>query len=132
MVGTGVPLDHFWDTCRVVPTVVIIDDSDDFLSSASGLLNEEGFLVVGCIADPSKAVAEVRRLRPTVVLLDIQLPRSDGFDLAAELALIEPRPVVVLTSSRDATSYGELLRVAPVRGFIAKKELSGDALATMV
>ena len=52
--------------------------------------------------------------------------------LAAELALLEPRPVVVLTSSREANSYGELLRSAPVRGFIAKRELSGEALATMV
>lgn len=112
--------------------MVIIDDSDDFLVSAAGLLNEEGFLVVGCVADPAIAVDEVRRLRPSVVLLDIQLPATSGFALAAQLALMEPRPVVVLTSSRDASSYGEVLRTAPVRGFIAKRELSGDALATMV
>ena len=116
----------------MVPTVVIIDDSNDFLVSAAGLLNEEGFLVVGCFADPSMAVSEVRRLKPSVVLLDIQLPTANGFDVAAELALLEPRPVVVLTSSREANSYGEVLRSAPVRGFIAKRELSGEALATMV
>jgi DNA-binding NarL/FixJ family response regulator len=116
----------------VVPTVVIIDDSDDFLVSAAGLLNEEGFDVVGCVANPAAAIDEVRRLQPSLVLLDIQFPTGNGFDLAEELALMEPRPVVVLTSSRDANSYGEALRVAPVRGFIAKRELSGEALATMV
>ena len=116
----------------MVPTVVIIDDSDDFLVSAAGMLNEEGFLVVGCFADPSTVIDEVRRLRPSLVLLDVQLPTTSGFAVAAELAGLEPRPVVVLTSSREAKSYGEELRNAPVRGFIAKRELSGAALATMV
>jgi DNA-binding NarL/FixJ family response regulator len=88
--------------------------------------------VIGCVADPNLAIDEVRRLQPSVVLLDIQLPTRNGFELAAELARLEPRPVVVLTSSREASSYGDMLLVAPVRGFIAKRELSGDALATMV
>jgi DNA-binding NarL/FixJ family response regulator len=121
-----------WDTGQVLPTVVIIDDSHDFLVAAAGLLNEEGFDVVGCVEDPAAAVDEVWRLRPSLVLLDIQFPRGNGFDLAEELARMEPRPIVVLTSSRDANSYGEALRAAPVRGFIAKRELSGEALATMV
>ena len=116
----------------MVSTVVIIDDSHDFLSSASGLLTEEGFLVVGCVADATTAIEEVRRLQPSVVLLDIQLPVVNGFELAEVFARMEPRPIVVLTSSRDAVSYGEALRAAPVRGFIAKGELSGDALAAMV
>lgn len=112
--------------------MVIIDDSTDFLVSAAGMLNEEGFVVVGCVADAASAVDAVRRLRPSVVLLDIQLPVSNGFELAAEFARMDPRPVVVLTSSRDAGAYGEALRNAPVRGFIAKRELTGDALASMV
>ena len=45
---------------------------------------------------------------------------------------MEPPPAVVLTSSRDPRAYGEALRRAPVRGFIAKEELSGDALAALV
>ena len=115
-----------------MPTVVIVDDSLDFLSSASGLLTDEGFVVLGCVVDAATALDEVRRLRPSVVLVDIQLPDVDGFQLAEALALIEPRPAVVLTSSRDPRAYGEALRRAPVRGFIAKEELSGDALAALV
>jgi DNA-binding NarL/FixJ family response regulator len=116
----------------MVPTVVIVDDSQDFLSSASGLLTEEGFVVVGCVADATTAIDAVRRLRPSVVLVDIQLPDIDGFELAEAFARMDPRPAVVLTSSRDPRSYGDALRSAPVRGFIAKEELSGDALAAMV
>ena len=45
---------------------------------------------------------------------------------------LDPPPLVVLVSSRDADSYGAELRAAPVRGFISKWELSGHALASMV
>ncbi len=116
----------------LVPTIIIVDDNLDFLASAEALLNEEGFEVVGCVSDSSLVVAEVRRLRPTLVLLDIQLPQPDGFALAERLAHLDPAPVVVLISSRDAATYGAALRRAPVRGFIAKGELSGEALAALV
>ena len=56
MAGTDASRRRIWGTSAVVPTVVIIDDSNDFLVSAAGLLNEEGFLVIGCFADPSAAV----------------------------------------------------------------------------
>src|SRR5882672_8988616 len=84
--GTDADAVEICETRPVVPTVVIIDDNDDFLTSAAGMLNEEGFRVVGCVADPTVAVAEVRRLRPSLVLLDIQLPTTDGFELAEALS----------------------------------------------
>ena len=59
MAGTDAHPPGLCETRAVVPTVVIIDDSADFLSSATGMLNEEGFWVIGCLADPTVAVAEV-------------------------------------------------------------------------
>ncbi len=115
-----------------LPTLVIVDDSVEFLASAEAMLNEEGFKVVGCVSDASRAVAEVRILQPTVVLLDVQLPVLNGFELARQLAELDPRPIVILISSRDQAAYGSELTKAPVRGFISKWELSGDALAAMV
>ena len=55
-----------------------------------------------------------------------------GFEVARQLSELDPRPVVVLISSRDAPSFGSELVGAPVRGFIAKWELSGESLASMV
>ena len=111
---------------------MIVDDNLEFLASAEVMLGEEGFDVVGCISDASRAVDEVRRLQPAVVLLDVQLPLLNGFELARQLAQLDPRPIVILISSRDQAAYGSELRRAPVRGFISKWELSGDALAAMV
>lgn len=113
-------------------TLLIVDDNLEFLASAQAMLSEEGFDVVGCVSDASRVIEEVRLLRPAVVLLDVQLPRLNGFELARQLAELDPRPIVVLISSRDAPAYGSELTGAPVRGFIPKWELSGDTLAAMV
>jgi DNA-binding NarL/FixJ family response regulator len=96
------------------------------------MLGEEGFDVLGCVSDASRAVEDVRVLKPDVVLLDVQLPVLNGFELARQLAELDPRPIVILISSRDPAAYGSKLKVAPVRGFLSKWELSGDALAAMV
>ena len=114
------------------PTVLIVDDHADFRRSASDLLEAEGFAVVGAAADAREAVELTLDMRPEIVLLDVQLPDRDGFAVAAQLAEdIEP-PQVVLISSRDAAAYGRRIAEAPVRGFIAKRDLTGPALAALV
>jgi DNA-binding NarL/FixJ family response regulator len=112
--------------------VLIVDDHAAFRESASALLEAEGFDVVGEAADGESAVAEVARLRPDIVLLDIQLPGLDGFDVAERLAGAADAPAVILISSRDAAAYGSRVEEAPVRGFLAKRSLSGPALAGLV
>ena len=113
-------------------TVLIVDDHEAFRQSASVMLEAEGFHVIGQAADGSEALAQAERLRPEVVLLDIQLPGADGFTVAERLAALADAPRVVLISSREANAYGHRLGEAPARGFIAKRELSGEALAALV
>ena len=113
-------------------TVVIVDDHDGFRASARALLEQEGFDVVGEAADGVTALAAVDRLRPDVVLLDIQLPDLDGFVVAERLAAGPDPPRVVLISSREPRTYGRRLAGAPARGFLAKAELSGASLAALV
>lgn len=113
-------------------TVLIVDDHADFRASATALLEAEGFAVVATVADGETAVEAVARLRPDVVLLDVQLPGPDGFAVADRLAQLEEPPRVVLISSREAAAYGARLDAAPARGFLAKREISGAALAALV
>jgi DNA-binding NarL/FixJ family response regulator len=116
----------------VRPTVLIVDDHDGFRESARALLEAEGFAVVGDAADGAAALAAALRLRPDVVLLDVQLPDVDGFAVADRLAALSEPPRVVLISSRDAAAYGPRLDAAPACGFLAKRELSGASLAALV
>lgn len=121
-----------WDDRRVGQRVLIVDDHPEFRLAAAELLEEDGFVVVGSAEDGATAVELAMRVRPDVVLLDIQLPGIDGFAVADLLAALPEPPAVVLVSSRDAASYGARLTAAPSRGFIAKRELSGAALAALV
>jgi len=113
-------------------TVLIVDDHEPFRESAAALLEAEGFEVVGGVGEGAAALAAVERLRPDVVLLDVQLPDLDGFAVAERLAATPYTPQVVLISSRDASAYGPRVRAAAARGFLAKRELSGASLAALV
>src|SRR5207244_12728343 len=92
----GAPCDDPGVSC----TVLIVDDHEEFRLAARALLERCGFVVVGEAADGGSAIAEAERLRPRLVLLDVQLPDLDGFQVAARLAEAGHAPTVVLTSSR--------------------------------
>ena len=71
-------------------------------------------MVIGEAHDGASGLAAASALRPAVVLLDVQLPDVDGFDVAASLARQDGGPAVVLTSSRDRSEFGGMVaRVAP-------------------
>ena len=117
---------------RVTPTLLIVDDHEGFRSFARTLLGAEAFDVAGEAADGEAALAAVRELRPDVVLLDVQMPGIDGFEVAQRLAAEPQAPGVVLTSSRDASDYGSRLARVPVLGFVRKQDLSCAAVAALL
>ena len=117
---------------RGVRTVLIVDDHPAFRASARALLEAEGLAVVGEAADGAGAVAEASRLHPDVVLLDIQLPDIDGFEVARRVTAAVDAPAVVLTSSRDAADFGALIASSGARGFVPKGELSGARIAALL
>ena len=114
------------------PTVLVVDDHAPFRAAASALLQAEGFTVVGEAADGPAALAQVARLHPQVVLLDVQLPGQDGFVVAGLLAAMPGAPVVLLVSSRRAADYGDKVARSPARGFVEKRSLSGPALTRLL
>ena len=73
-------------------TVLIVDDHPSFRASARVVLEADGFDVVGEAADGASAHHECCRLRPEVVLLDVQLPDIDGFDVASSSPAYAERP----------------------------------------
>jgi DNA-binding NarL/FixJ family response regulator len=115
-----------------VKRVLIVDDHDAFRATARKWLTSGGFDVVGEAADGAQALEAALRLRPDVVLLDVQLPDSNGFEIAARLSSDDHRPEIVLTSSRDAAEFGGLVERSSALGFIPKAKLSGERLATLL
>lgn len=111
---------------------VIVDDHSGFRKQARQLLERIGYRVVGEAATASEALREVRRLRPDVVLLDIQLPDVDGITVASSLTSAPQAPAVVLVSARDPDDYGSRLEGCGAVGFIAKADLSADSLMALL
>ncbi len=114
------------------PSVLIVDDHAGFRASARALLELQGFEVVGEADDGEAALDAAARLLPDVVLLDVQLPGMDGFEVAERLAVTPGAPRVVLISSRRRAAYEPRLPAAPVAGFLGKHELTGAALAALL
>jgi DNA-binding NarL/FixJ family response regulator len=113
--------------------VLIVDDHPSFRALARALLLAEGYDVVGEAETGVAALRQAKELEPDVVLLDVQLPDFDGFEVATRLTSQNGvQPVVVLCSSRDGSDFGPLVTQSGARGFIPKGELSGATLRAVL
>ena len=118
----------------VPTTVLIVDDHPSFRATARAVLEAEGFDVVGAAEDGASALAAVDELRPDLVLLDVQLPDLDGFEVCSRVCASAngSGPAVVMTSSRELCEFGRLVRESGACGFVPKAELSGAALTSLL
>jgi DNA-binding NarL/FixJ family response regulator len=115
-----------------MPTVLIVDDHATFRSSARLLLESEGYDVIGEAVDGESALEEAAALGPDLVLLDVQLPDIDGFEVASRMTDGRDRPAVILISSRDGRDFGPLIKASGARGFVPKADLSGERLRELL
>ncbi|MFC4336099.1 response regulator [Salininema proteolyticum] len=105
--------------------LLLVDDHPVVQAGLAALLDgEEGFSVVGRAADADGALEAARRLRPDLVLMDIQLAgATDGIEATRLLRRLDPAPqVLVLTTfdsdddvrrAVDAGAVGYLLKACP-------------------
>ena len=110
---------------------LIVDDSTRFLTSASALLESQGIEIVGTATNGEQALELAASLRPDVVLVDVVLGDESGIELADLLIARVPSMVVVLVSSHDREDFGDLIERSAAAGFIPKRGLSADAIASL-
>lgn len=111
-------------------SVLVVDDNESYLDASCALLRRESLEVVGVALTSAEALWRVEALRPDVVLVDVNLAAESGFDLARQLVEIDPRgeSTVILMSTQAAADLADLIADSPVSGFLAKSELSADAI----
>jgi len=117
---------------RTWPTALVVDDHEGFRAFARLILESAGFTVTEA-ATGAEAASAAAAASPQLVLLDIQLPDTDGFEVARRLTAAsgqpgQPGPVIVLTSTREASDYGGRIAASPAAGFLPKDQLSARAL----
>ena len=114
--------------CRVL----LVDDNIDFRRAARQLLERHGFAVVAEAETGNSGVDRAQEHRPDLVLVDVQLPDIDGFEVAERLSRLEVPVDVILTSSLDGADFGALVAGSSALGFVPKAELSASAIEALL
>jgi DNA-binding NarL/FixJ family response regulator len=112
--------------------VFIVDDHQPFRVIARLALEQAGFDVVGEATDGHSALTEIVRVRPELVLLDVNLPDLDGFQVAGRLADVGCLPVIVFISVADGPAQRRRVAASPAVGFLPKGEFSAAALTELL
>jgi DNA-binding NarL/FixJ family response regulator len=112
---------------------LIVDDNASFQDAAGRLLERQGVTVVGRASNAAEALRGAAKLHPDVVLVDIVLGRESGFDVARELVGSGGQdPTVILISTHAEADFADLILQTPAAGFLAKSELSADAIERLI
>jgi CheY-like chemotaxis protein len=103
------------------PTILIIEDNEQNRYLVTFLLEQHGYAVVAA-PDGPRGIAEAGRFVPHLILLDIQLPGMDGYDVARALRknpALGDTPIVAVTSFAMAGDREKAL-AAGCTGYIEK------------
>jgi DNA-binding NarL/FixJ family response regulator len=104
-----------------VINVLIADDQQLVRAGFTMILEaEEDIEVIGEASDGKEAVAEVRRLRPDVVLMDIRMPEQDGIEATRQLVDGPASPKILILTTFDLDEYVYDALRAGASGFLLK------------
>jgi CheY-like chemotaxis protein len=111
---------------------LIVDDSLDFLQAARATLEQEGLQIVGVASTGADALVRVAELHPDVTLVDVDLGRTNGFELARCLAGNPRAGHLILISVLAEDDLADLIEASPAIGFVWKPTLSAAAIEELV
>lgn len=104
---------------------VIADDSPLAVQIVCSCLQVDSSVeIVGTASDGAEALSLIEKLRPDLVLLDLQMPRMNGLEVASRLAVEFPAILVVIVTAIDVSNLSARLSAFGVHGVIAKQDLS--------
>ncbi len=112
-------------------TVYLVDDHAMLRDGLRAVLQAAGHRVVGESADPTQALAEIQRLAPAVVLLDLQLGQRSGFELLTEMQRRRlTTRTIVLTMSAQPRHVAEALRLG-ASGYVLKGASAAELMGAV-
>jgi CheY-like chemotaxis protein len=120
------------DEPRQEARVLIVDDDAKFRTLAAIMLRERGLEVVGESTDAASAVETAVALRPSAIVLDVNLPDRDGFWVADTLNEKGVDARILLTSSAVVDVLPTTLDRRGIVAFISKSELPTTDLSALL
>jgi CheY-like chemotaxis protein len=102
------------------PRVLLVDDAAAIRNALRGVLEDAGIEVVGEAPDGAQGVVLAGQLRPDVVLMDLRMPASDGFEATARIVKDHPGVRVVVLSAYETEESAAAVLAAGAYAFLPK------------
>lgn len=112
--------------------VLVIDDQPFFTTMLRNVLEQQGYQVVAA-GDGKEGLEQARKHIPDAVLLDIEMPGMDGFQVCEQLKrdpALKATPVIILTATDDTKLNEKAFRAGAE--ITALKSVSGDRLINIL
>lgn len=109
--------------------VLLVDDNPTFLGVLARFLEdqcEDDLRVLGSIVGGRDALAQAERLKPDVILLDLEMPDVSGLDLLPQLRQTVPDAILVALTLMDPDSFRQTALAAGADAFVSKASLEHD------
>jgi len=114
-----------------VVRVLVVDDSLLFRRFVRRILEtRQDFQLVGEAADGVEAVGKATQLKPDLILLDIDLPKLDGFQVAKAVLNVAPRSKIVFVTAYCSLSLAGTALNLGAKGYVVKSDVA-DLLHAM-
>ena len=109
--------------------ILFADDHEIFRAGLRQVLaGDRKIQIIAELADGESALQEICALKPDVAVLDVDLPKRNGLEVASELKRRrDATPIVILTGHRDESLFDEALALG-VRGYLLKDNATTDLL----
>jgi DNA-binding NarL/FixJ family response regulator len=111
---------------------LIVDDSEEFLLSATRLLESQGIEVVGSATSGADALELAAALEPDLALVDVELRDEDGVALGNEIEARVASTRVVLISAYEWDEFADVIGDSRAAGFLPKRDLGAAAIAGLL
>ena len=109
--------------------VLTVDDQVVFRDAARDVITATaGFEPVGDAESGEEAMAEVERLRPELVLLDVRMPGIGGIEAARRITAAHPETVVVLISIEDSYEFSQDVHACGAAAVLRKQDFGPAVL----
>ena len=109
--------------------IFIVEDFQPWAHAVETILSKEPlYQVISISSDGYAALTEAERLKPDLMLLDVNLRKTSGIDLARALQRINPRPLIVFVSQNASPAIVQAAFEAGANGYILKTDASQELI----
>jgi DNA-binding NarL/FixJ family response regulator len=112
--------------------VLAVDDQSLFLDALGIVLSAASDLqIVGRASDGAEGLQLALSLRPDVVLMDVEMPRLDGFEATRKITTALPETAVVIVTGSTLAGGAQRARTAGAAGYVTKDQLATTLAASI-